>query len=104
MPITIEDQSTATALQIANEAGFVVINLGDLYKSQDIKSLRVAEWDNHPNAKAHRLIASKLYESLWEKKDMIFPRASTSSQQNGSQLVGRVGSRTKGGIVKDGRN
>jgi hypothetical protein len=106
--MTIEDpwqDDTATLFQIAREAGFVVLNLIDVYKNQDIKSLRVAGWDSHPNVKGHKLIASKLYEALWERKeDIILPRLSTFSQQSGSQPAGRMGSQTKGGTVKDGRN
>ena len=108
LPMTIEDpwqDDTATLFQIAREAGFVVLNLIDVYKNQDIKSLRVAGWDTHPNAKAHELIAGKLYEALWEREqDIIRPRPSTFSQQSGSQAAGRTGSQTTGGIVKDGRN
>ena len=108
LPNTIEDpwqDDPTTLFQVAKEAGFIVINLIDVYKNQDIKSLRVADWDTHPNAKAHALIAAKLYEALWEKREAIFlPRLSTPSQQTRSQPVGHTDSLTNRGIVKEGRN
>lgn len=51
----------------AEEAGFVILNLDDVYANHDLASLQLAEWDNHPNAAAHRLIAQRLYEELRAK-------------------------------------
>jgi hypothetical protein len=60
-------EGTAAGRQLAEEVGFTVVDLGDVYKGHDILSLRLAEWDYHPNTKAHELIASRLYEALREK-------------------------------------
>ena len=49
--------SEARALQDADAAGFLVFNLLDLWQNRDKSALRVAEWDEHPNAAGHRLIA-----------------------------------------------
>jgi len=49
---------------IAQEAGFVVIDLSGMYAGLDVDAIRVAEWDNHPNARGHELIAQRLLEAL----------------------------------------
>jgi hypothetical protein len=56
---------------LAQEAGFIVINLTNAYDHQDPESIVVAYWDKHPNAKAHQLIADSLYQALWEKREAI---------------------------------
>lgn len=75
LPMTVEDpwqDDTADLFRIAKESGFIVLNLIEVFKNQDIRALRVAEWDTHPNSKAHRLIASKFYDSISERRDEIF--------------------------------
>lgn len=49
---------------MAEEAGFLILDLYDVYNGRDHSTLRVAPWDNHPNARAHRLIADRIYEEL----------------------------------------
>jgi hypothetical protein len=61
-PVTQEVTDELT--KEAKDAGFVVINIEDIYKGRDIKSLVVAEWDLHPNARGHQLIANKLYQAI----------------------------------------
>jgi len=51
----------------AQEAGFVTINLNNWFDNQDTKYLVLADWDKHPNAQGHKLIAEKLYDALQEK-------------------------------------
>ena len=55
--------------ELAREAGFEVISLAAVYEGQDYDELWIAEWDRHPNAAAHRLIADALYPEL-AKLDM----------------------------------
>jgi D-alanyl-lipoteichoic acid acyltransferase DltB (MBOAT superfamily) len=57
----------ALTARLAQEAGFDVIDLGDLYDNVDAKSLWVAEWDRHPNQKGHQLIAERLFDSLMSR-------------------------------------
>jgi alginate O-acetyltransferase complex protein AlgI len=52
---------------VAEESGFIVLDLSDAYDNQDLESLVVAYWDKHPNAEGHRLIAEDLYRKLREK-------------------------------------
>ena len=56
---------------VAEESGFIVLDLSDAYDNQDLDSLVVAYWDKHPNAKGHRLIAEDLYRKLQEKTEEI---------------------------------
>src|SRR5947209_17810355 len=70
LPMTVEDPQLDD-IRTAEHAGFIVLSLVDVYKNQDIKSLRVAEWDTHPNAKAHQLIALRLHEAILERKEQI---------------------------------
>lgn len=56
---------------LAQEAGFVVLNLSDAYDNQDLNSLVVAYWDKHPNAKGHMLIAEDFYKNLREHEQEI---------------------------------
>jgi hypothetical protein len=65
-------EETPEMLRIAAEAGFVIINLADVYKSEPVEVIRLAEWDEHPNARGHRLIAARLYDALQEKRDAVF--------------------------------
>lgn len=48
----------------AEEAQIPIMNLFDVFPSESRDSLRVAPWDEHPNAAGHRLIAERLYEEL----------------------------------------
>jgi lysophospholipase L1-like esterase len=70
------EEKIDTQIKQAEEAGFVTLNLRDAYKNQDENTLRLAEWDAHPNAAAHRLIATRLYEVLQEKRTLFFSRLS----------------------------
>ncbi len=56
---------------VAEEAGFIVVDLADAYDNQDLDSLVVAYWDKHPNAQGHSLIAEDLYRKLHEKENEI---------------------------------
>lgn len=53
-----------TGQKLAREAGFYTISLSGVYDGHDRESLKIAEWDNHPNAKGHELIADMLFEEL----------------------------------------
>jgi hypothetical protein len=56
---------------MAEEAGFITLDLADVYDNQDIGSVIVAEWDRHPNAKGNQLIAARLFKALQEKEELI---------------------------------
>lgn len=52
--------------EAARRAGFETIDLFGLWErsGRDRFSLRLADWDYHPNAEGHRVIAESLYEEL----------------------------------------
>jgi hypothetical protein len=65
-------EETPEILAVAREAGFAVIDLSDVYEGHDIETVRLAPWDDHPNAHAHRLIAERLFAALAARRDEIF--------------------------------
>ncbi len=65
-------EETTETEAIAAEAGFVRINLDDVYKNHPIESIRLAEWDDHPNAAGHRVVAMRLLAELAQRRDTIF--------------------------------
>jgi D-alanyl-lipoteichoic acid acyltransferase DltB (MBOAT superfamily) len=64
-------EETPEAVAAARAAGFQIIDIGDVYKDRDIATLRLAEWDDHPNALGHRLVAERLYRELAAAPDAM---------------------------------
>ena len=63
LPMVIEAQTPVDAtsqIDAARRAGFLMLDLSSVYRGSDRNALRVAEWDAHPNAAGHRLIAERL--------------------------------------------
>jgi hypothetical protein len=65
-------EATPEAEQLARDAGFIVINMSDVYRGRDVESIRLAEWDEHPNTLGHQLIAKRLFAELVDKRAAIF--------------------------------
>jgi D-alanyl-lipoteichoic acid acyltransferase DltB (MBOAT superfamily) len=75
VPVVREDSwqdETPEMLRAAQAAGFVILNIAGVFKSAPIATIRLAEWDEHPNARGHELIASRLYQEIESKRDAIF--------------------------------
>jgi lysophospholipase L1-like esterase len=53
-----------THLALFNQLHLPLLNLWHIYPEAERAALRVAPWDDHPNAGGHRLIADRLYEQL----------------------------------------
>ena len=67
LPMVVEaddDHRVPREVDLAAEAGFVVFNLQGVYDGHDRHSLCIAEWDAHPNAPGHRLIADRLFDLI----------------------------------------
>jgi hypothetical protein len=62
----------AQVRRIAEEAGFAIIDLRDVYDGYPVAAVSLAEWDNHPNALGHRYVAERLYTALLEH-DILAP-------------------------------
>lgn len=58
-------------LEVARLAGFSVVELASVYEGYDLDQIRLAEWDKHPNALGHRLIAEQLHGALLERPELI---------------------------------
>ena len=67
----LHEEEIARLSRVAEESGFIVLDLSDAYENEDPESLVVAYWDKHPNAKGHILIAEDLYRKLLEKEEEI---------------------------------
>jgi hypothetical protein len=71
---TFDPEEVASLVAMANQAGFIVINLVDLYEGMSVEaiwSLWVSDVDYHPNAKGHQLIADRLYQSLTLERESL---------------------------------
>jgi hypothetical protein len=68
------EREAEDVLHRAQEAGFVILDLRGIFRGHDLVSLRLAEWDAHPNAKAHQIMAAGLYEAITGRGDVIFAR------------------------------
>ena len=66
-------------MRIAREAGFIVLDLSDVFQGYEVEELRLAEWDAHPSAKGHALLANRLYEVLNENAELVFPAQSQTA-------------------------
>jgi hypothetical protein len=60
-------QELPVSRRLAAEAGFTVIDMSGVYDEHAIESIRVAEWDDHPNARGHEIVAERLYRELLAK-------------------------------------
>jgi hypothetical protein len=60
---------------LARQSGFYVLNLSDVYEGYELERLWLSEWDHHPNARGHQLIADRLYQELQVHKDVILSRS-----------------------------
>jgi hypothetical protein len=52
------------ARELAQAAGFEIIDLTGIFEGEDSYALSLKQWDRHPNVKAHKLIASRIYMAI----------------------------------------
>jgi hypothetical protein len=75
--------------ELAREVGFVVVDLRGMYDGLDYDDIRVGEWDNHPNAKGHELIARRLLAAVQSNPDLaplgLPPAARSAARQGGNR-------------------
>lgn len=67
----LQEDKVSGLVRLAEESGFIVLDLSHAYDGQDPESIVVAYWDKHPNAKGHMLIAEDFYRKLLERKEEI---------------------------------
>ena len=56
--------SKARQMELAREAGMVVLDLTNAYEGVDARTLWIAPWDSHPDAEGHRMLGEELYDQL----------------------------------------
>jgi D-alanyl-lipoteichoic acid acyltransferase DltB (MBOAT superfamily) len=74
LPLPLEARNTSDhrlLLDLASAAGLEVADFGNVYAGYDEHELTVAEWDRHPNARGHRIIADRFYRWLTSKPDLV---------------------------------
>jgi hypothetical protein len=59
-----EAEEGGRARELAQAAGFEIIDLTGVFEREDLDALTLAQWDRHPNAKAHKLIADRIYMAI----------------------------------------
>jgi len=52
------------AIQTANNYGWMVIDMGNVYRNYDQSLLVISKTDSHPSIFAHKLIAEQIYKKL----------------------------------------
>jgi D-alanyl-lipoteichoic acid acyltransferase DltB (MBOAT superfamily) len=63
--VVIDDVPRQIPLRSAiDRAGLTVFDLFDVFPEAQRPALRVAPWDDHPNAEGHRLVADRLFHEL----------------------------------------
>jgi hypothetical protein len=86
-------EETAMLAAHARTAGFRILDLSDTYDGRDLESLYIAEWDRHPTAPGHRLIADRLLGALRDGGDVIPLPPTLTSPHDGT---GRAADRKSG--------
>jgi hypothetical protein len=73
LPMVPEAETAAVGREsdLARAAGFTVFDLDDVYAGQDRRSLWIAEWDAHPNALGHSVVADRLFRLVTEQGDEL---------------------------------
>jgi D-alanyl-lipoteichoic acid acyltransferase DltB (MBOAT superfamily) len=72
MPGVVDTEGRQRELfRLAEEAGFIVIDLSDWAKGYKPTEVKVGEVDPHANALGHRLIAERLYEEIKKRADLL---------------------------------
>ncbi len=73
-------EETAPAKSIAGEAGFEIMDLSDVFEDEQPGSLRVAAWDEHPNARGHQLVADRLYDEIRKREELLTLRTAADNE------------------------
>jgi lysophospholipase L1-like esterase len=55
----------------ARDAGFTIVDLSGVYEGRPRKEVTVAEYDFHPNALGHRLVAQRLLDELARRPELF---------------------------------
>jgi hypothetical protein len=64
LPMLTGSNDDELNLRLAKEAGFVAVAAKNVYDGHPLSSLRDVEWDGHPNAFGHQLLAREVFELI----------------------------------------
>ncbi len=71
-PVGNRDAAQAAELsRLIKSTGVPTLDVNDTFAVRDAMKYAVAEWDRHPNALGHRLIAEQLYRRLMEHPTLL---------------------------------
>lgn len=63
--VSFSDNDITELFTFAKEAGFdIIADYADAYKGYPDKEIQVSDFDDHPNALAHHLLADRIYETI----------------------------------------
>ena len=62
------------------DAGFLTLDLFDVYDGQDLDALAASLYDRHPNAAGHRVIADRLFRELTTREQLGLPLDQPTSE------------------------
>lgn len=72
--VSFSDRDVQELFDVAKAAGFTLLeDYSKAYEGKAEKELQVASYDDHPNAKAHALLAEKLYATIKEHPKEFAP-------------------------------
>ena len=63
---------------LCEQAGFTFLEIDNPFITDDIRALQIADWDTHPNAEGHRLLAENLYQLIVREADTFMMRQAGS--------------------------
>ena len=72
-------------IDFARGAGFITVDLSDIFRFFSTDELRVAPWDWHPNAKGHQLIADNVFEFIVQNRIVAGIDRNTNGIVTGSE-------------------
>jgi hypothetical protein len=89
--VVIDDEPrTIPNRSVLDELELPILDLFAIFPPQQRAALRVAPWDDHPNAVGHKLIADRMYEQLARWLDSEYrPAVPSASQDARSEGAGR---------------
>jgi hypothetical protein len=71
VPDSAATDNDSRELELAAAAGFIVVDLDNVYEGHNRSALWIAEWDAHPNSLGHQLIANRLFELIRRSREPI---------------------------------
>ncbi|MFM9969267.1 MAG: hypothetical protein ACKVQK_12825 [Burkholderiales bacterium] len=75
-------EETPDSIRIAQDSGFTTIDLSNVYDGNPLADVQLAQWDTHPNARGHQVVAERLYAELMSRRETVFQTKSIVPAKN----------------------